>query len=347
MTPKMHITKLLWPTKARVEFYNLFSGLLSNGADIPEALNVVREAFVARGGIITIRVIDDLEAARLQGGFKDTLIFYASGGERIMFSGYGSQDSASIFLGAATISEGRHKMSNAILSALVMPTLYIVLIGILGAMLHLQLFPAFEQSMDVRDFPTSARVLTAILQWMADYGVLLSILSIFAAFVVLLSMPFYAFAGRTVLDKLFPWSFYKLNTGIGFWLVVSALVNAGRDLTLRELEVISATMSLYGRKNVKAIIEQPDSLKLEDRIFAADKNWPERELNAVFRAFSSKAGGAALFSTYLGQWLQSVEARIKARAAVLNTVLLFIICALIMVVMFSGFQIFQQLSKGY
>lgn len=344
MTPMMRITKLFWSTQARLEFYRLFSSLLKMGEDIPEALSVVREAFVARGGSVTIRVIDDLEAARLRGDFKDTLIFYASGGERIIFSGYGSQDSASIFLGAATILEGRHKMGTAIKSALAMPLLFTVLIGVLGAMLHLQLFPAFAQVLDIRDFPASARILAATLQWMADYGIALSILTAAAISVVLISMPLYAFWGRSMLDKIFPWSLYKLNTGIGFWLVLSALVSAGRDLTLRELEGLSASMSHYGRQNVKAIIRQPDSLKLEDRIFAADKNWPERELNAVFRAFNSKSGGAELFSAYLGQWLQSVEARIKARASVLNSFLMIIICALIMVVMFSMFQIFQTLS---
>ena len=344
MNVSMRINKVFWSNTARLEFYRLMAGLLKMETDIPEALEVVREACAARGAKSTTRVIDDLDQARLRGALQQTLVFYASGGERLLFSGIGSQDPASLFAGAADILEGRSKMSRAIKSALVMPTLLLGLIGVLGVMLHLQVFPAFAQIMDPGDFPPTARILASSLEWMADWGSFLGVGAVAAVLIILGSLPLYAEPGRRLLDKVFPWNLYKLNLAIGFYLAIAALIKSGRDFTLRELGTIAGSMPRYGQRNIAAIIDQSAELKLEDRILAAGKVWPDQELNAVFRAFNSKSGGAPLFSAYLDSWIQSAEARIKAHAATLNTVLLIAISALIMLGMFAMFQFFQTIS---
>jgi type II secretory pathway component PulF len=341
---KMSVKRALWTKAARLEMYDIVGVLTDRGdLDFPQALIEVQKAMQKRNMRVAASIVKDLNKARHSGNLAEILMYYTKGSERMLLSGIDTAEPSELFAGAARMMRIKQRVSRAIVDALAMPFIFLFLFVILLSIMQIQLLPIVVEVIGSDDLPNLIIFTKEKLDWMAANNLILSLAIIGFVGLIVLSMPMWPYWPRKTLDNFFPFNLYKLNMAVGFWLLVIEKVRGGSDLNVKEFSKISETMTFYGAYKMQQIINVVGDQTIAESVIAADKDWPNGELNSIFSVFSKQPSWETSFSNYFDHWVSGVEISVKRSAKAINFMLLVAVAACIGVILMIFFQIMQSI----
>ncbi|MCZ8056641.1 MAG: hypothetical protein O9329_18245 [Microcystis sp. LE19-12.2C] len=308
----------------RAEAWRLIADLIAARLDAGQAIAQAAEIYRMRGKALTAHLLMDLRVSISQGEFITKAAEIAPGAESLLFARFGRADAGRIFEGAARIARAELVMRRAITSAIAKPVLLIVLTYVLYYVLGTQLFPQVEQIQPRSTWPASAQVIAAISDFLVNNVFLVIGVTAISGFAIRasLSVPF---PGRMALDRLPPWSLYKLRMASAFLFAIVETARTGGELKTSTLQAMAEHANPYIKDRITNIAKHLPTANIGQAALAAGQDFPARDLNAILALVAAQDGWIERFAAFLERWIADIELTIQRATAGLNVALLLLI----------------------
>ena len=313
-------------TGSRVDIWFLMQGLLEAKFDLKRSLEIVIEAH--EGDLFKPKMLKRWLRAYADGNeeFVRELARWAPASEAMVFYALGLVLPQYLFASAGRIADMRSRQVSAVVSALWMPVLFTVgglalLWGCGGYLLP---------EMKTISSPDKWGLIGGLFDTAAT-GVYENDIEIGIGFlVVFLAMRTavlrWTGAGRTKLDRIAPFSLYRILSGSAFLFTALEFLRLGVDLNANAFRRLSAGASPYVQSRIQAI-----QLHMSTRgrgfglaMKAAGTGFPERTLVTVAAALDGREEWEEVFAGFVERWVSRSEAVMRAQAAFLSVILMIV-----------------------
>lgn len=340
--------RLSFGRTVRAEAWQMLSDFTGSGMEHGLALETAANIFKHRRNRSAAHILMKMRWDLSNGSLLPSTKLYASDVDVLMFSGERSIEASSMYGAAARLTRAQIVIRQAIRGALIGQAVSLLALGVLMHVLGSQLFPEVRRSVGDVGFATHVLIVESVAGFVAGNWVLVLGAAAAAATAIGLSMRHWSGTGRTIADRMPPWSLHRLETGLTFVMLLVECGRMGQDLTTQWLLDLSNLSSPYVKRRIRSIADMSgnDPAGIGAAALAAGFGWPAQDLAATLAAYSRQDEWIDSFSAYLDRWLARSEVRVKERAAGLQNVLLMLIAAVMAVVISAVFAIYENVQSG-
>lgn len=327
----MNIRGIFFNRTIRSEVWRMLADLTGTGMDLSKALTLVGRTFEKRGpGIKSI--LEEMRKSLATDRFVQVVRKYTPESESLIFAQFGSSKDSDLFHAAARIAEVEQAIKSAIMSALFKPVFVLILMTALLYFLGKDFYPTLMLVSPMENWPDTWQTVAKMALWVAEKPFMLFIYAGVAAVIYKVVQLNYIGPFRNRLDKIPPFSLYRLSVGATFAFVILENAAVGNSINSNLMRTLSKDSSRYTRSRIMEIEKNISSMNIGQATMAAGFDFPDPELNAVLEAYAEQPNWVESFRAYAETWLKRLEKKVKAAVAVLNIVLMMISAAFIAVV---------------
>lgn len=328
---RMWWTRGRFNAKERLEFFEKLVLLLDNQVQILEATTKLQEVYSENGrrpGQIVALVSQDCADALSNGKPLSSVLarWVPTDEVSLIEAGEHTGDLQGAFLRAMTVIGAKRQVTAAVQKATLYPAALCAQAAFLLHKISQDLVPKLMSSAaNTESLEGAAYALKVLADFVVHYG-----LATLAGVVVMLvlifaTLPIYAGRARFYLDKLPPWSFYRMVHGSTFLLNIGVLLGSGVKL--------SDALSLMARRArpwLRARLEDTlygvnIGLNLGAALKNAGHDFPDRRAVQFLQIVSGRDGTEANIERFGARWmeesvrgLQAMASALLAAAVVLN-----------------------------
>ena len=340
---EIELHKLSFGAGDRADAWQLLANLTESKLDIGFAFELAGEIYDLQGKRSVAVIMRNLREAVGLDQFEKVMSDYAGSAEMLLFSGYEHVDADRLFAAASRIMRNSVDSRRAILAAAAGPFVVMAALAALLWIMGAQLFPVVLELAPVEQWPPVSRVIAAVSLWYVDNLLVIGLGTLALAAVLTWNVRTYVGVGRVTLDRLPPWSMYRLLQGTAFTLVLVEQARMGVPLNAVLLERMAERASPYASHRIRAIANcsTMDERGIGSAGVKAGHGFPSPVLCAVMAALAhhSSQNWVNQFAEYTDRWILDNEVRVKARAKVVNYVLLFAAAGFIAMFMYTIFSV--------
>lgn len=327
----MNVKMIFFNRRLRAEVWKMLADLTSTGMELGKALDLCAKTFGKRGpGIEGILI--ELRKSLASDRFKDVVRKYTPESESLIFAKFGQGNDPELFKAAARIANVEAEISAAIMSAIYKPMFITILMTVLLYFLGTDFYPTLMLVSPLENWPGTWQFVAHIALWVADNPFMLFVYMLMAYVIYKIVQLNYIGPFRKRLDKVPPFSLYRLSVGATFTFVVLENAAVGNAINSNLMRTLSKSSSRYSKSRIMAIAKNISSMNVGQAAVKADLDFPDPELNAVLEAYAEQKNWVANFRAYAETWLERLEAKVKAAVSILNMVLMMFTAAFIAVV---------------
>ena len=254
------------------------------------------------------------------------------------------------FAKAADLMEKKRKIKGGILKEVAYPL--VLFCNVLGFLFLIStvLIPEMTRLSDPSKWTGAARLLYVISSFVTSwYGLITAILCAVLLFLIGLSLKRWSGTGRTLADKVPPWSIYRMLVGISWLYAVSIL------LQMKELKLVVILKNLMDDPNTSDYLRSRlgpiyrstvRGMSLGDALDSSGTGWPDPVLVDDLRTYSTLPGFNQQLGSIAAEMLNESMEKIQIGASILGvaSILFFIMVVILMTL--GVFSIQQQTSQG-
>ncbi len=285
--------------------------------DLNRALPLVSDIEATRRPLLQ-DILAELRASLRTDGFAAAVAEYVPESEALLFRRFGLASDASIFRAAARMTSVDERIAKAIRQALLWPMFLFVLIFVLLYSLGSHLFPTMATLAPIGDWPLMSQAVAVVALWVADYSIWVACVLVVAAAAYKWAERNHAGAGRTWMDRVPPFSLYRLRTGATFAFVLIENARVGHEINRAFLLNLAKSLPPYTRSRIQAMAERADRTNIGAAAIAAGHGFPDPELNAVLRAYADQRDWVPRYGGYANAWLERLQERVEGMVALLR-----------------------------
>lgn len=243
---------------ARIQFYDTLALLMDNGVQLLNALTEISNVASDDGekpnaplAVICNSLIDGVRGGKR---LSSLLRRYANYEEcSLIASGEKSGDMSEAFERAVKLVQKKAEIAGAVQMATIYPTILGALIVYLLNMVGTLLVPKFAKMTNPETWEGTAWIVYMIGEFVVHYGLLALIAVVVLVAAIMLSMPYLRGTVRIYLDRVFPWSLYRIKHGGPFLLNVAVQTESG--VQLRDaLESLAKDANPWLRERIEAAL---------------------------------------------------------------------------------------------
>ncbi len=325
---ELMVRRIAFRRSVRTRTWRILADLLESGMELNRALPMVAE-IQGRGRTTFQAILGDLRGSLGTDRFAATVTDYVPEAEAMLFRRFGLASDASIFRAAATLTDVDERIAKAIRQALMWPVFLFFLVFVLLYTLGTSLFPTLETLAPLREWPVSSQIVGRVAMGVADHAIIVAgALALLVAACVLVER-FHAGFGREWLDRIPPFSLYRLRMGATFAFVLLENARVGHEINRAFLLNLAEGLPPYSRSRILAIARYADRTNIGNAAITAGHGFPDPELNAVLRAYAGHADWVPRYGRYANAWLERLQERVETMVQVLRLVLMFLAAAII------------------
>ena len=314
----------------RIAIWRLCGNLLESGFEIERVFPLVREMYALQGKRWVAARIESLEEAVKTGRLSEAVGRTASGGEALVFQAFGRTDAVAVFAAAARIAEVQDKLLMALWTNLAGP--FFLLVALLGAVWGAGVFfiPQLADYYPMSGWPGWSRSAGELCLWVAAEILWIGVGAAVALAVVAWLGAVWTGAGRVVADRVAPFSWMRMVTGLAFLLTAIECVRAGLDLNDRTFAALGRGSTRYVRHRIAAIAANMNQgLGFGQAMAATGHGFPEPQLIAVVAALEGMPQWESRLGVFCERWVERTQHLVRTRTLVFNRTLLLLVGAVI------------------
>ena len=318
------------PREERIAIWRLCTNLLESGIEIERVFPLMREMYAVQGKRRTAAKIASLEEAVKAGHLSEAVGRISSAGEALVFQSFGRTDAIAVFAAAARIAEVQDKLMIALWSNLAGPCfLVLALLGVVwgaGAFFVPQLADYYPMS----GWPGWSRNAGEFCLWVAGGILWIGIGTAGALVAVVWLGMVWTGKGRAAADRVVPFSWMRMVSGLAFLLTAIECVRAGLDLNDRTFAALSRGGTRYVRHRIGAIAANMNrGLGFGQAMAATGHGFPEPQLIAAVAALEGMPRWESRLGAFCERWVERAEHLVRSRTLVFNRALLLLVGAVV------------------
>ncbi|MCE6958095.1 hypothetical protein LAZ40_03365 [Cereibacter sphaeroides] len=327
----MRLNTIFFTRRIRAEVWTMLADLTGTGMELGRALDLVARTFANRGwGIEAIML--DLRKSLAGDRFKEVVRRYVPESEALIFAKFGSGSDADLFRAAGRIALVEAEIQKAIMSAVARPAFVLFLITVLLFFLGKDFYPALMLISPMEEWPSTWRIVGSMALWVAAHPFMLFLIlaAIYAVYKIV--QRNYTGPFRARLDRIPPFSLYRLSVGATFTFVILENAAVGNAINSNLMRALSKDSSRYAKSRIMALAKNISSMNIGAAAIEAGMDFPDPELNAVLEAYAEQKNWVQNFRAYADAWLRRLETRVKTTVSILNVVMMMFTAAFVAVV---------------
>ena len=348
---ELRLAKLAFTASQRLRTWQMMAVMLQNKIGIDQILTELYDRASDGGNKpkdTLAMIYAEWRNIILNGGrFADAINGWVPTLERmVIMSGEQSGNLPRALESVIEIVETNRQVQSAVIGGLFYPAIlitatvgYLLLFGI-------KVIPEFTRILDVSKWGPLAKSLHTLSTLTIEYG-LISIVAIVAlATSITVTMPIFTGSIRIKLDKIPPWSLYRLVVGSGFLFALSALLNGGMRIN-DALVSIKGTGTPYLNERIQAYLYGiHGGMNAGDAMKNAGFDFPSKEIVADLGIYSKYSGDFGDALDRVGkQWMRMGLKTIQAQMKVLNGIAIAFMAVVLMWIVAGFFAIQQEIAS--
>ena len=322
--PRRAVAAVALGGNARVELWHMLADLVASEMEIEVALGVTIASYEDQGRSLVPTILKRWQRVLLEGRpLEREIALWVPATESMVLQGLGTVEAGPLLEAAARIAEARVKQMGALWSALAMPLALALGIVVSLWLSGSEFVPVMLEMVPVSRMETAARVFTGASSWV--HGNATAVFAGIAGGGALLAWLTLTWTGlgRTLADRVPPFSLYRTVAGSSFLFVAIELLRSGVDLNEATFGQLKSSGSRYTRSRIGAIeARMKQGLGLGRAMVDAGQGFPDPALVAVVAALDGKEGWEEKLAAFVARWSERSEQLLKRRTAVLNMVLM-------------------------
>ncbi|MCZ8256106.1 MAG: type II secretion system F family protein [Polaromonas sp.] len=240
----------------RAKFYENVASLVRDGQPFDVVLKLMQARMVSNGrpfGYVIGRWVNVMKEGR---PFSDAIKGTAPNTEAIILAaGEESGDFAGALEQAAMVAMSGHQLVKTMRTALTMPMIQLVILAVVMIGFSSKVAPTLERSAPLWAMQPSHRSFFEFAGQVREWWFIAVPIILAVLFAMLASMPIYAGKFRKYLDKLPPWSIYRVYSSSTFMISLAALIRAGKPIEA-SIRFIRANSSPWLRSHLTEMISR-------------------------------------------------------------------------------------------
>jgi len=332
---------------ARIEFYETLELLLSNNVMLSTALREIYKIESKNGkntkslrAIVIFECMSALDSGR---NLSDALARWVPDQEaQLIRAGERSGELAGALTDAVRIIEAKRAIFGAILGGTAYPLLLSGISVVLLNLISTKMVPQFIKILKPNQWSPPAMALRAIADYVNHYG-LVTVVGLIVFFIWMFwSMPNMSRAHiRRVLDKIPPWSLYRMLHGATFLLNVAVMLRAGVKVH-DVLTLMSDAGSPWMKVRIQAALNGINQgMNLGEALHRSGYEFPDARAVQFLRILANQEGFENKLTRFGERWMEASVADVKKASAMMTSFSILLIGALLMLVI-AGMMSIQQ-----
>lgn len=320
---ELKFAKLQFTGKKRNRIYRKLNRFLNNGVPMTRALDILwnhasddgRKPKESQAVIIDHWRRQVAEGRKLGQAIKG----WVPDSDRLVIEGGEAAGNLTVAIEKAmAINESAGKIKTTVIKGLSYPLMLVgAAIGLLVLIVR-QVVPAFDAVLPKEQWEGLGAQMAFVARMIDSYlFVGLSAMGILMALAVW-SMPRWTGSMRTKLDKLPPWSLYRLVLGSGFMLTVGGMIKAGIPLPT-VLDMLRRDASPWYRERISATSRWVnEGFNLGEALHKAGHSFPDKESVMDLRAYAGLHKFDEALEKLGTEWLEESVQKIEMQTAVMR-----------------------------
>lgn len=335
--------------KSRERLYRKLSQLLKNGVSLDRALDQIANIEQKRRNHATASVLRRWKTSIENGMNIGQCVgpFVPSSEGLLLETGGNSGRLQESFVNAAEAVNQQRRIKSAIIGAGSYPALLIMVLISALVLASYNIIPAFGEVLPVEEWKGTAKTVATMATAIREKGLLLFSILVISILLISFSMPRWVGRSRMFVEKLVPWSIYRMWQGSSFLLSLASLMASGVKIDDNALKRLSTRASPYLKERIIAVSRQLSSgHNLGEALSKTGFNFPEEELIDDLRIYATLKGFEENLTTITREWIGEVEGQVVAAMKILNTVALVLIAVTLGLLISSIFGVVQQIQDS-
>ncbi|CAI1007345.1 type II secretion system F family protein [Serratia quinivorans] len=336
------LLRLAFRAATRREFYRSLQLLLGNQVQLNQALIELYAVYSDDGAkpkTPMARIIDHCQQKMNNGlAFSEALGDWLPPDEKMLLqAGESAGDLVAAFSDIEKIMNARKRIVGAVIGALAYPLVLFTLLGFLLRMVANDLVPKFAKIVDPDLWTGAAAVLYQLANFVNGYGLITVVLAVVLVLAIAMSLPYLRGGIRIRLDRLPPWSIYRMIQGATFMLSVSALLNSGMQIKLIMRKLAQPATPWLKERVEAASAELSAGRNLGEALSYSGYHFPDRRANNFLRVIAAYSGVEKAIAVFATDWLEETVVRIQKAASLMLVICIMLVgITLLMVIAGAG-----------
>ncbi len=244
------------------------------------------------------------------------------------------------------VVEGVNRMKEPVINAISYPMFLICMVIFLIWGVGRFMVPPMVDAVPDLVWTGLAKSLVDLSYFVADhpYALFATLPVIFS--IIIFTFPRWRGGLRAKFDKAPPWSIYRIFIGVGWLLSLAALVKAGTPVSkaMRSLRADASRYLLYRIDRALLFVNNGDNLG--DALYRTGLGFPDEEVVGDLRIYAELDNFPNALEQLAQDWLESSVRDIDQKAAILNTIAILMIAAVVAWVVMGTFAMQEQMVSG-
>lgn len=335
----------------RIRLYRKLSTLLTNGVPILEALNSLYKKASLDGkkksDPVAVIINEWIRATRNGDRLSKAMESWVPEGERMLISA--GESSGSIEASLISVCKGiksKQQVKSSIIGAVAYPILLsFVTVGILWVF-GTKVIPQLARVSKPETWQGTAKGLYVMSNVVQDWTIPILLAIVVIAILIALSMPKLTGKLRVYLDKIPPWSIYRMWIGGDFITSLASLQKAGTPLEKSLLELRTNSSDYLRERLDSAIRGLRSGLNLGESLAKSGHGFPDPEVVDDISTYASLSGFDAALEQVSDDWLESGIESIQSQAKLMNGISIMFMGVVIAWIASGLFAIQQQIASS-
>jgi len=326
-------------------------------------------AVMLRNGTRLEKILDDLEQRASDGGknpnegmaivFDSWKRVFKNGGrmaeavdgwvpvsERmIILAGEQAGQLPEALVSVAEVVKAGKKINGVVIGGMAYPVALLIATAIYLYLFGTIVIPQFAKIVDPARWGSLARSLYMMSQFIVNWGVLAVVGVVGSVTSVLVSLPTLTGGLRVKLDRIPPYSIYRLVTGSGFMLSMAALLS-GHGRVQEALQTLGAASKGYLRERLDGFLIGVNSgMSVGEAMKRSGYDFPSREIVDDLMVYAENTGDFSEALTIIAkEWMEEGVETVTVQMKVFNSAAMFLMGAVLMWIVGGFFAIQQEIS---
>lgn len=345
------ITKVFFGGKARARLYKKLSALTQNGVKITEALESMNYRYEDMKSPLAHVITMMLEKFETGMSFSQAISEFIPAEESLLIKAAELEGRLHVGLErSCDLIRNKGKIISSLVGSLTYPMVLGALFCGMMLVVSLKVLPQIAMVLPADRWTGMLGMLHTVSSFITSYkGIITLIVGVL--FVVATILSFTRLTGRVriTLDKIQPWSIYRLVIGSSWLFTFATMLNAGIKTTdilgdmiaqssnntwlVERIQAIKDCMTLKGMSTGEAMV-------------STGFEFPDKEIVYDLEVYSSMPNFPEVLQNIAREWITEGIEKIEAQAQMINVVLILFIMVLVGCVMMSISSLQSQITQN-
>ncbi|EHJ48815.1 Type II secretion system F domain protein [Solidesulfovibrio carbinoliphilus subsp. oakridgensis] len=316
------LARLAFSGSVRQRVWKKLAAQTRHGMSLDQSLRQMRSRALSRRSPLSFVYTRVLEYLGLGHSLGASLTEFASSEEVMLISS--GQRSGRLAEGlelAADLLAARQKIIKAVVGSLAYPVFLFGMCIVLLLVVSIMVMPKFAMLSDPRKWQGAPALFYKMTSFVASVSGTITLVVLFCLFLAsIFTLPYWTGKFRLYVEKIPPWSIYRITVGSVWLYTLSTLMRSGIQLShILESMINSDTITPYLRERIEAIsLENGTGKNLGEAMYDCGLDFPDQELIDDLRVYALLPGFYRQMHQLAQGWMYDGVDLVQRQSRVMN-----------------------------